>query len=103
MATIEELIENGYNEATQELEPGHNGLSIVGLALGVLSTLCCLIPCLNTIIGLVGLILSIVGKKKADLVGLSVWAIVMNVVGLIASFLSVFIYIAYFVLCLAYM
>lgn len=102
MPSIEDLIKNGYDENTQEFKPAHNGMSIAGLIIGVLSVLCCGLPCVNSVMAMVGLVISLIGKKKSDMVALSTWAIVMNVVGMISTLVGILGYFIYFLICLAY-
>ena len=64
------------------------GVSVAGLILGIASILCCAVPCLNFVLGLVGLILSIVGKKK-NKDGLSTGGLITSIIGIVGSLLII--------------
>ena len=91
--TVSQVTYN-YNtdEAEAPAEAGPKGLSIASLILGILSVLCCWWPCFNFILGIVGLILAIVAKKK-KCEGPSTFGLILSIVGLVAMLLGSIIYI----------
>ena len=92
-ATTEEVTYN-YDDAAfgDNAEGAGKGLSIAGLILGICSILCCPAVCLNTILGIVGLILSIVAKKK-QAAGPSTVGLILNIVGIVLSIISLVVWI----------
>ena len=70
-----------YTDAAVAEVPA-KGLGIAALILGILAVVCCWTPCFGLIVGIVGLILSIVAKKNGN-------ATAMPTVGLILSIISV--------------
>lgn len=84
-----EEVKYTYDDASSEetAEGGSGkGLSIAGLILGIASILCCLCPCFNFILALVGLILSIVAKKKGS-EGPSTGGLITSILGIVLSIL----------------
>lgn len=77
-----------YDASSEETAEGSSGkgLSIAGLILGIASILCCLCPCFNFILALVGLILSIVAKKKGS-EGPSTGGLITSILGIVLSIL----------------
>lgn len=70
---------------TSEAIPDKKGLSVTGLVLGIVSLLCCWLPMANGIFAIVGLILSIIGKKKTSKKALATWALILNIVGIVLA------------------
>ena len=72
-------------------EGGSKGLSIAGLIIGIASLLCCAIPCLNCVLGLVGLILSIIAKKKKA-GGPATGGLITSIIGLVGAFIVIIVW-----------
>ena len=72
-------------------EGGSKGLSIAGLIIGIASLLCCAIPCLNCVLGLVGLILSIIAKKKKS-GGTATGGLITSIIGLVGAFIVIIVW-----------
>jgi hypothetical protein len=74
-----------------EGRPGRNGLGIAALVLGILSIPGALIPGLDLLIALVGIVLGIIGWTRAgrrgQTKGLAVAGTILSVIGLICSIL----------------
>ena len=90
---------NYVNEDSQELdEVPAKGFSIAGLILGIASILCCALPCLNFIIGAIGLVMSIIGRKKnGD--GLSMGGLITSIIGVVLALIVILISGGYLILC----
>ena len=88
-----EQVTYSYAENVEEAAEGGKakGLSIAGLIIGIASILCCAIPCLNCVLGIVGLILSIIGKKK-NKDGLSTGGLITSIIGVVGSLLVIIIW-----------
>ncbi|MBR6384437.1 MAG: hypothetical protein IKS56_10700 [Lachnospiraceae bacterium] len=86
-ADAEEAVEEG----------GSKGLSIAGLIIGIASLLCCAIPCLNCVLGLVGLILSIIAKKK-KLGGPATGGLITSIIGLVGAFIVIIVWLVIIIL-----
>ena len=104
-ATVEQAEEVTYkytftDEDSQEIEEiPAKGFSIAGLILGIASILCCALPCLDFILGVVGLILSIVGRKRnGD--GLSLAGLITSIIGGVLAVLGIFLVSLYFILAI---
>lgn len=102
MPSVEEVLNNGFEDASQDAGPDKKGPAIVGFVMGLLSVLCCFVPCFNVVLGLVGFILSIIGKKKTYMVALPIWGIVLSVLGVVLSIVSFIGFIAYMFVCYLY-
>ena len=93
--TVEQAEQITYNYAadTEETasEGGLKGLSIAGLIVGIASLLCCAFPCLNFILGIVGLILSIIAKKKKA-GGPATGGLITSIIGLVASVIVIIVW-----------
>ena len=85
-------------EAAQE--GGSKGLSIAGLIIGIASLLCCAFPCLNCVLGLVGLILSIIAKKKKA-AGPATGGLITSIIGLVAAFLVIIVWLIIIIINIA--
>ena len=87
--TVEQAEQVTYSYAADAeeavAEGGSKGLSIAGLILGIASLLCCAFPCLNCVLALVGMILSIVAKKKKA-EGPATGGLITSIIGLVAAF-----------------
>ena len=103
-ATVTQAEEVTYSYAAdaaeETVEGGGKGLSIASLILGILSVLCCALPCLNFILAVVGLILAIVAKKK-NAEGPSLVGLILSIVGIVLALLAIIFYIVYFILAAA--
>ena len=90
---------NYVNEDSQELdEVPAKGFSIAGLILGIASILCCELPCLNFIIGAIGLVMSIIGRKRnGD--GLSMGGLITSIIGVVLALIVILISGGYLILC----
>ena len=90
---------NYVNEDSQELdEVPAKGFSIAGLILGIASILCCALPCLNFIIGAIGLVMSIIGRKRnGD--GLSMGGLITSIIGIVLALIVILISGGYLILC----
>lgn len=90
---------NYVNEDSQELdEVPAKGFSIAGLILGIASILCCALPCLNFIIGAIGLVMSIIGRKRnGD--GLSMGGLITSIIGVVLALIVILISGGYLILC----
>ena len=90
---------NYVNEDSQELdEVPAKGFSIAGLILGIASILCCALPCLNFIIGAIGLVMSIIGRKRnGD--GLSLGGLITSIIGVVLALIVILISGGYLILC----
>ena len=90
---------NYVNEDSQELDDvPAKGFSIAGLILGIASILCCALPCLNFIIGAIGLVMSIIGRKKnGD--GLSMGGLITSIIGVVLALIVILISGGYLILC----
>ncbi|MBO4784439.1 MAG: hypothetical protein IKS60_07295 [Lachnospiraceae bacterium] len=78
-------------------EGGSKGLSIAGLIIGIASLLCCAIPCLNCVLGLVGLILSIIAKKKKA-GGPATGGLITSIIGLVGAFIVIIVWLVIIIL-----
>ena len=78
-------------------EGGSKGLSIAGLIIGIASLLCCAIPCLNCVLGLVGLILSIIAKKKKS-GGPATGGLITSIIGLVGAFIVIIVWLVIIIL-----
>ena len=78
-------------------EGGSKGLSIAGLILGIASLLCCAFPCLNCVLGLVGLILSIIAKKKKA-EGPATGGLITSIIGIVAAFIVIVVWLVIIIL-----
>lgn len=103
-ATVEQAEEvkinyNYVNEDSQELDDvPAKGFSIAGLILGIASILCCALPCLNFIIGAIGLVMSIIGRKRnGD--GLSMGGLITSIIGVVLALIVILISGGYLILC----
>ena len=86
------------DEDAQEIEEiPAKGFSIAGLILGIASILCCALPCLNFILAVVGLILSIVGRKRNN-DGLSLGGLITSIIGVVLALLVIIVCFIYFVI-----
>ncbi len=90
---------NYVNEDSQELDDvPAKGFSIAGLILGIASILCCALPCLNFIIGAIGLVMSIIGRKRnGD--GLSMGGLITSIIGVVLALIVILISGGYLILC----
>ena len=91
--TVEQAEQVTYSYAadTEEeaaAEGGLKGLSIAGLIVGIASLLCCAFPCLNCVLGIVGLILSIIAKKKKA-EGPATGGLITSIIGLVLSLIVI--------------
>ena len=78
-----------------EVQNPAKGMSVAGMVLGLVALICSLVPCfwiptlvwVPLLLGIVGLVLSVISKKKAKAAGaktgLSTSGIVMSILGLI--------------------
>ena len=93
--TVEQAEQITYNYAadTEETasEGGLKGLSIAGLIVGIASLLCCAFPCLNCVLGIVGLILSIIAKKKKA-EGPATGGLITSIIGLVLSLIVILVW-----------
>ena len=64
-----------------------NGLAIAGLVLGIVSLVFCWVPFLGIIAGVVGLILSVMGRKNCapNQAGMATAGLVLSIVGIVLS------------------
>ena len=90
--TVEQAEQVTYSYAADAeeavAEGGSKGLSIAGLIIGIASLLCCAFPCLNCVLGIVGLILSIIAKKKKAS-GPATGGLITSIIGLVAAFIVI--------------
>ena len=90
--TVEQAEQVTYSYAADAeeavAEGGSKGLSIAGLIIGIASLLCCAFPCLNCVLGIVGLILSIIAKKKKA-GGPATGGLITSIIGLVAAFIVI--------------
>lgn len=93
--TVEQAEQVTYSYAadTEEAaaEGGLKGLSIAGLIVGIASLLCCAFPCLNCVLGIVGLILSIIAKKKKA-EGPATGGLITSIIGLVLSLIVILVW-----------
>lgn len=81
-----EAYEYSYDEnAEAEISEGGNGLGIACIILGGLSVLCCIVPGLPTVLGIVGLILAINARKKCSNKTLGLIGLIVSIVGIVIS------------------
>ena len=81
-----EAYEYSYDEnAEAEISEGGNGLGIACIILGGLSLLCCAVPGLPTVLGIVGLILAINARKKCSNKTLGLIGLIVSIVGIVIS------------------
>ena len=68
-----------------------NGMAIAGLIMGILTLVFCWVPFFNWILGLLGLIFSIVGlaKKNAGTKGCAIAGLIMTILGIVLSFVMI--------------
>ena len=104
-AAVEQAEEVTYkytftDEDNQEIEEiPAKGFSIAGLILGCASILCCVLPCFDFILGVVGLILSIIGRKRnGD--GLSLAGLITSIIGVVFAVIVIIITFLYFILAI---
>ena len=104
--TVEQAEQVTYSSATDAVEAeaeeavaegGSKGLSIAGLILGIASLLCCAFPCLNCVLGLVGLILSIIAKKKKA-EGPATGGLITSIIGIVAAFIVIVVWLVIIIL-----
>ena len=104
--TVEQAEQVTYSYATDAVEAeaeeavaegGSKGLSIAGLILGIASLLCCAFPCLNCVLGLVGLILSIIAKKKKA-EGPATGGLITSIIGIVAAFIVIVVWLVIIIL-----
>ncbi|MBP5494242.1 MAG: hypothetical protein J6X97_04035 [Lachnospiraceae bacterium] len=90
--TVEQAEQVTYNYAADAeeavAEGGSKGLSIAGLIIGIASLLCCAFPCLNCVLGIAGLIISIIAKKKKA-AGPATGGLITSIIGLVAAFIVI--------------
>ena len=88
-----EQVTYSYAEDTEEAasEGGLKGLSIAGLIVGIASLLCCAFPCLNCVLGITGLILSIIAKKKKAK-GPATGGLITSIIGLVLSLIVILVW-----------
>ena len=93
--TVEQAEQVTYNYAADAeeavAEGGSKGLSIAGLIIGIASLLCCAFPCLNCVLGIVGLILSIIAKKKKS-AGPATGGLITSIIGIVAAFIVIIVW-----------
>lgn len=75
---------NLYAMPTAQSSQG-DGLAIAGLVLGIISIVLCWIPLFDLVIGIVGLILSLLGRRSLSRRGLAIAGLVCSIIGLILS------------------
>ena len=93
--TVEQAEQVTYSYAADADEAvaggGLKGLSIAALIVGIASLLCCAFPCLNCVLGITGLILSIIAKKrKAD--GPATGGLITSIIGLVAALIVIIVW-----------
>ena len=102
--TVEQAEQVTYSYAADAeeavAEGGSKGLSIAGLIIGIASLLCCAFPCLNCVLGLVGLILSIIAKKKKA-AGPATGGLITSIIGLVAAFLVIIVWLIIIIINIA--
>ena len=93
--TVEQAEQVTYSYAADAeeavAEGGSKGLSIAGLIIGIASLLCCAFPCLNCVLGIVGLILSIIAKKKKS-AGPATGGLITSIIGIVAAFIVIIVW-----------
>ena len=93
--TVEQAEQVTYSYAADAeeavAEGGSKGLSIAGLIIGIASLLCCAFPCLNCVLGIVGLILSIIAKKKKA-GGPATGGLITSIIGIVAAFIVIIVW-----------
>lgn len=64
-----------------------NGMAVAGLVLGIVSIVFCWVPFLGVILGVVGLILSVMGRKQClpGQTGMATAGLVLAIIGLCIS------------------
>ncbi len=82
---VEEVAEQ--IDGSEEVVTEKKGLSVVGLIFGIVSLLCCWFPGLNFIFALVGLILSIIGKKKVSKKTMGTVGMILSIIGIVLALL----------------
>lgn len=102
MPTVEEVMKNGFEDLSQEAPPPKNGATITGFVFGLVSVLCCCMPCFNIVLAIVGLIVSIIGKKKTYMEALPIWGICLSILGIVLSITSFIGFIVYMFICYFY-
>ncbi|GCE12290.1 hypothetical protein [Tengunoibacter tsumagoiensis] len=68
----------------QAPDPG-SGQALAGLILGIVCIVLCWIPVINLIIGVLGLIFSIIGRKSVQRHTIAIVGIVLSIIGLVFS------------------
>jgi len=95
--TVEQVEQVTYNYAADTEEaPAQGslkGLSIAGLIVGIASLLCCAFPCLNVVLGIVGLVLNIIAKKK-NAEGPTTGGLITSIIGVSLSFIVILVWFA---------
>jgi thiol:disulfide interchange protein len=93
--TVEQAEQVTYSYAADAeeavAEGGSKGLSIAGLIIGIASLLCCAIPCLNCVLGIVGLVLSIIAKKKKA-GGPATGGLITSIIGIVGAFIVIIVW-----------
>jgi hypothetical protein len=72
----------------KEAENKGSGWGIFALILGVLALILCWVPFLGLLLGIAGLIISIIGIKKQSGKGLAIAGLVLSIVALVAAIIS---------------
>ena len=102
--TVEQAEQVTYSYAADAeeavAEGGSKGLSIAGLIVGIASLLCCAFPCLNCILGIVGLVLSIIAKKKKA-GGPATGGLITSIIGIVASFIVIIVWLVIIIINIA--
>lgn len=77
---------NGYQQPWNNGSQPYNGFAIASLIIGILSILpCCLFPYIGIPMNIVGLVLGIIGYRKPYGRGMSIAAIVINIIFLVLA------------------
>ncbi len=82
MREEEDIPVGGSGKVRRTAEPP--GMSIVGLALGILSVILCWLPVLGLLGGAAGIILSYMGNNKYR-TGFGTWGFIISILGTVLS------------------
>lgn len=79
--------QNPYNPTMYAMPQASQGggLAIAGLVLGIISIVFCWIPLFDILIGIVGLVLSLLGRRSLSRHGIAIAGLVCSIIGLILS------------------